>query len=174
MARLKPLIHIDAMQRGFTAGRSTTGAIFLLRQLQEKFMEKNKRMWRRQVRIPVEFIEGTPTEDYYESLHSNTRRLLIIDDQIQKALVDKTTSKLNTMLDRITETYRLFCWCRTYLKGSAHYQPQLELHPAIQVTARSIAGCHSPAANCTPTSRQFCKTHSTAQRRKLTSTCLST
>ena len=45
LARLKPLVHIDAMQRGFMSGRSTTDAIFLVRQLQEKVLEKNRSLW---------------------------------------------------------------------------------------------------------------------------------
>jgi hypothetical protein len=52
--------------------------------------------WRNSVRIPIDFIEGIPTEEYYETLDNTTRRLLIIDDQMQKAAADKTISKLFT------------------------------------------------------------------------------
>jgi hypothetical protein len=45
MARLKNLIDIDEMQRGFVAGRSTMDAIFLVRQIQEKFLEKHRTLW---------------------------------------------------------------------------------------------------------------------------------
>ena len=44
-ARLKNIINIDEMQRGFVAGRSTMDAIFLVRQIQEKFLEKNRTLW---------------------------------------------------------------------------------------------------------------------------------
>jgi hypothetical protein len=45
IGRLKSLLHINEMQRGFMRGRSTTDAIFLLRQLQQKYIEKNKSLW---------------------------------------------------------------------------------------------------------------------------------
>ena len=35
----------DNMQFGFMAGRSTTGAIFIVRQLQEKYLAKRKDLW---------------------------------------------------------------------------------------------------------------------------------
>jgi hypothetical protein len=52
--------------------------------------------WRRRVQVPIEFIEGMPTEDYYDTVDSNTRRLLIVDDQMQKAAADGMISKLFT------------------------------------------------------------------------------
>ena len=33
------------MQFGFMAGRSTTDAFFIVRQLQEKYLAKNKELW---------------------------------------------------------------------------------------------------------------------------------
>ena len=52
--------------------------------------------WRQHVRVPIEFIEGLPTEDYYASLDTTARKLLIVDDQMQKAAVDETIRKLFT------------------------------------------------------------------------------
>ena len=43
--RLLPLTRIDNNQFGFTAGKSTTCAISILRQLQEKFLEKIKQVF---------------------------------------------------------------------------------------------------------------------------------
>ena len=43
--RLLPLIKIKNNQFGFTAGKSTTDAIFILRSLQEKFLQKNKQLF---------------------------------------------------------------------------------------------------------------------------------
>ena len=40
--RLRKLIKVDCRQFGFNPGRSTTDAIFVMRQLQEKFSEKKK------------------------------------------------------------------------------------------------------------------------------------
>ena len=39
------IITIDEMQFGFMTGRSTTDAIFILRQLQEKYFGKKKNLY---------------------------------------------------------------------------------------------------------------------------------
>ena len=44
-ARVRKILKIDSMQFGFMAGRSTTDAIFIVRQLQEKYLAKNKELW---------------------------------------------------------------------------------------------------------------------------------
>ena len=38
-------MKIDNMQFGFMAGKSTTDAIFIVRQLQEKYLARNKELW---------------------------------------------------------------------------------------------------------------------------------
>ena len=43
--RLRSTVQIDEMQFGFRPGRRTTDAIFVMRQLQEKYMEKKKDLW---------------------------------------------------------------------------------------------------------------------------------
>ena len=43
--RVRKIVKIDSMQFGFVAGRSTTDAIFIVRQLQEKYLAKNKELW---------------------------------------------------------------------------------------------------------------------------------
>jgi len=43
--RLRRRVKIDGMQFGFSAGKGTTDAIFIIRQVQEKFMEKKKDLW---------------------------------------------------------------------------------------------------------------------------------
>ena len=51
--RLRNVVKIDSMQFGFMAGKSTTEAIFIVRQLQEKYLARNKELcmafviWRR-------------------------------------------------------------------------------------------------------------------------------
>ena len=42
--RVRKIVKIDSMQFGFMAGRSTTDAIFIVRQLQEKYLAKNKEL----------------------------------------------------------------------------------------------------------------------------------
>jgi hypothetical protein len=43
--RLRGSVEIDDMQFGFRPGRGTTDAIFIVRQLQEKFLEKKRGLW---------------------------------------------------------------------------------------------------------------------------------
>ena len=43
--RLKTIVNISSNQFGFSAGRSTTDAIFILRQMQQKYIEKKKKLY---------------------------------------------------------------------------------------------------------------------------------
>ena len=43
--RVRKIVRIDNMQFGFLPGRSTTDAIFIVRQLQEKYLAKKKYLW---------------------------------------------------------------------------------------------------------------------------------
>ena len=43
--RVRKIVKIDDMQFGFMEGRSTTDAIFIVRQLQEKYLARNKELW---------------------------------------------------------------------------------------------------------------------------------
>ena len=43
--RVRKFVKIDDMQFGFMAGRSTTDAIFIVRQLQQKYLARNKELW---------------------------------------------------------------------------------------------------------------------------------
>ena len=43
--RVREKVTIDNMQFGFRAGRGTTDAIFVVRQVQEKFLAKEKDLW---------------------------------------------------------------------------------------------------------------------------------
>ena len=42
---LENIVKIDSMQFGFMAGKSTTDAIFIVLQLQEKYLARNKELW---------------------------------------------------------------------------------------------------------------------------------
>ena len=42
--RLRKMVEIREEQYGFVAGKGTTDAIFILRQLQEKYLEKDKEL----------------------------------------------------------------------------------------------------------------------------------
>ena len=43
--RVRRIVKIDDMQFGFMAGRGTTDAIFIVRQLQEKYLASKKDLW---------------------------------------------------------------------------------------------------------------------------------
>ena len=43
--RVRKIVKMDNMLFGFMAGRSTTDAIFIVRQLQEKYLAKKKDLW---------------------------------------------------------------------------------------------------------------------------------
>ena len=45
MRRLEPFLSISPQQFGFASGKSTTDAIFIVRQLQEKFLQKKQKLY---------------------------------------------------------------------------------------------------------------------------------
>ena len=53
--RLKTVVNDSSNRFGFSAGRSTTYAIFILRKMQQKYLEKNKKLLRRP---SIEFPDG--------------------------------------------------------------------------------------------------------------------
>jgi hypothetical protein len=44
-SRVRNIVKIDEMQFGFMSGKGTTDAIFIVRQLQEKYLAKKKELW---------------------------------------------------------------------------------------------------------------------------------
>jgi hypothetical protein len=61
--RVQNKVRTDDMQFGFTSGRGTTDAIFIVRQLQEKFLGKKQELWMALVdlekafdRVPCEVV----------------------------------------------------------------------------------------------------------------------
>ena len=43
--KVKSKSTLDSMQFGFTSGKGTTDAIFIVRQMQEKYLAKKKELW---------------------------------------------------------------------------------------------------------------------------------
>ena len=54
--RLRMKVNIDDMQFGFMSGKGTVDAIFIVRQLQEKFMEKRKDLLYAFDRVPRDVV----------------------------------------------------------------------------------------------------------------------
>ena len=65
--RLRQIITIDRMQFGFSEGEGTTDAIFMIRQVQEKMLEKNKKVFDLK-----KAYDRVPREVMYWSLRKNT------------------------------------------------------------------------------------------------------
>ena len=56
---IRQLVSTDDSQFGFVPGRSTTDAIFVVRQLQEKYQAANKRLYMAFVDLEKEFVQVT-------------------------------------------------------------------------------------------------------------------
>jgi hypothetical protein len=74
--RVRKIVKIDSMQFRFMAGRGTTDAIFIVRQLQEKYLTKNKELWMAFVDLEWAF-DRVPREVVWWSL-----RYLGVDEWI--------------------------------------------------------------------------------------------
>ena len=46
---------LDSMQFGFTSGKKTTGALFIVRHMQEKYLAKKKQLWMASVDLEKAF-----------------------------------------------------------------------------------------------------------------------
>ena len=90
--RVRKIVKMDGMQFGFMAGRSTTDAIFIVRQLQEKYLAKNKELWMAFVDLEKAF-DRVPREVVWWAL-----RYLGVDEWIVsviKAMYEDATMRLN-------------------------------------------------------------------------------
>jgi len=60
--RIQQQIDIDDTQFGFTKGKGTTDAIFIVRQMQEKFRAKGKKLFFLPLRIWKKAFDRVPRE----------------------------------------------------------------------------------------------------------------
>ena len=67
--RVRKIVRIDDMQFGFMAGKGTTDAIFIVRQLQEKYLAKKKDLWMAFVDLEKAF-DRVPREVVWWALRS--------------------------------------------------------------------------------------------------------
>lgn len=68
-ARVRKMVKIDSMQFGFMPGRGTTDAIFIVRQLQEKYLAKKKDLWMAFIDLEKAF-DRVPREVVWWALRS--------------------------------------------------------------------------------------------------------
>ena len=88
--RLRKIVKIDSMQFGFMSGRSTTDAIFIVRQL-EKYLAKSKDLWMAFVDFEKAF-DRVPWEVVWWAL-----RYLGVDEWIMsviKAMYEDASTKV--------------------------------------------------------------------------------
>jgi exonuclease III len=78
--RLRKLVDIDEMQRGFMPGRCTTDAIFTLRTMIEKHLEKNKELWAAFVDLEKAY-DSVPREAIWWALRKQG-----VNEQLVKAV----------------------------------------------------------------------------------------
>src|ERR1700757_4857647 len=67
--KVRDKVELDKMQFGFRAGRGTTDAIFVVRQMQERFLEKGKDLWMAFVDLEKAF-DRVPREVLWWALRS--------------------------------------------------------------------------------------------------------
>ena len=91
--RVRNVVKIDSMQFGFMAGKSTTDAIFNVRQLQEKYLARNKELWMAFVDLEKAF-DRVPREVVWWAL-----RCLGVDEWI--------VSVIKAMYEDATTTVRV-------------------------------------------------------------------
>ena len=89
--RVRKIVKIDDMQFGFMAGGGPTDAIFIVRQLQEKYLGRNKELW-------MAFVD---LEKAFDRVHREvvwwTRRYLGVDKWIVsviRAMYEDATTKV--------------------------------------------------------------------------------
>jgi len=92
--RLRRIVRIDEMQFGFTPGRGATDAIFIVRQVQERFLGKKRDLWMAFVDLEKAF-DRVPREVLWWAL-----RVMLVDDWIVKIIQSmyygtKTSVKLD-------------------------------------------------------------------------------
>jgi len=96
--RLRKMAKIDNMQFGFTQGRGTTDAVFIVSQLQEKFMEKRKNLY-------FAFVD-------LEKAYDRVPRDLVYWSLRKKGITEKTIRVIKATYHRARTTIRS-CYGRT-------------------------------------------------------------
>jgi len=101
--RVRSQVELDDMQFGFSPGKGTTDAIFIVRQLQEKFLSKNKEVWMAFVDLEKAF-DRVPREILWWSL-----RQLKVDAgliAIIKSMYDGATTAVKVK-DKVSEEFQV-------------------------------------------------------------------
>lgn len=90
-ARIRNRVNLDEMQFGFRPGRGTTDAIFIVRQVQEKFLAKHKEVWMAFIDLEKAF-DRVPREVLWWALrHVGVEEWIV---NIIKAMYDGATTSI--------------------------------------------------------------------------------
>jgi hypothetical protein len=103
--RLRELVHVDEMQRGFMPGRSTVDAVFAVRALVERYLGKGKRLWAAFVDLEKAF-DRVPRELVWWALRKQNVTESLIG--AVKALYEGSTSAVRVVVGTGTRTGREF------------------------------------------------------------------
>ena len=115
-ARLRKTVKIDEMQFGFCPGKGTTDAIFIVRQVQEKFLGKQKELWMAFVDLEKAF-DRVPHEVLWWALrHVGVEEWML---NVIKSMYDGVTTAVKGMVKRVKVLRsRLGCIRGRYLAQS--------------------------------------------------------
>ena len=93
-ARVRGMVKLEEMQFGFSPGKGTTDAIFIVRQVQEKFLGKQKELWMAFVDLEKAFDRVPRDVVWWALRHIGVEELII--DVIKSMYEGVTTSvKIN-------------------------------------------------------------------------------
>src|SRR6266516_668899 len=102
-ARIRKMVKIDEMQFGFSPGKGTTDAIFIVRQVQEKFLGKQKELWMAFVDLEKAF-NRVPREVLWWALRYVGVEEWIVN--VIKSMYDGITTSVK-MNDEESETFEV-------------------------------------------------------------------
>ena len=152
--RLRQITTIDRMQFGFSEGKGTTNAIFMIRPVQEKMLEKNKKVFTAFLELEKAY-DRVPREPVYRSLRKKGLPEYLVE------LVEATNKGVRTKVRTAHGYTEAFGWS----------SPRISAKPIFVHHDYGYDDCRSQ--NCDPMGVNLCSRHSTdgEDRRRTTEEC---